>query len=313
MKKYIGIDLGGTFIKGGIVTQKGEILLQDKVPTEREKGESKVTQNIANLCKSLLSRAGLSTADVEGIGMGVPGMIDSAKGEVVYSNNLDWSHFMIADETEKLTGLPVKIANDANVAALGETKFGCGKAYQNTVLITLGTGVGGGIVIDGKLFEGNRSAGAELGHSVIVAGGEQCTCGRKGCLEAYASATALIRDTKRAMQADKNSKMWEIGDIEKVTGKTAFDYKDCDASAKAVVDNYIEKLGVGITNVANVFRPEAIMLGGGVCAEGDNLIKPLQAYLDKEIFAGTQGPAVKILVATLGNSAGLLGAAALLL
>lgn len=313
MKKYIGIDLGGTFIKGGIVTEKGEILLQDKVPTEREKGEDKVTENIANLCKSLLSRAGLSTADVEGIGMGVPGMIDSAKGEVVYSNNLDWSHFMIAEATEKLTGLPVKIANDANVAALGETKFGCGKAYQNTVLITLGTGVGGGIVIDGKLFEGNRSAGAELGHSVIVAGGEQCTCGRKGCLEAYASATALIRDTKRAMQADRNSKMWEIGDIEKVTGKTAFDYKDYDASAKAVVDNYIEKLGVGITNVANVFRPQAIMLGGGVCAEGDNLIKPLQAYLDKEIFAGTQGPAVKILVATLGNSAGLLGAAALLL
>ena len=181
------------------------------------------------------------------------------------------------------------------------------------MLLTLGTGVGGGIVIDGKLFEGNRSAGAELGHSVIVAGGEQCTCGRKGCLEAYASATALIRDTKRAMQADKSSKMWEIGDIEKVTGKTAFDYKDCDAPAKAVVDNYIEKLGVGITNVANVFRPQAIMLGGGVCAQGDNLIKPLQAYLDKEIFAGTQGPAVKILVATLGNSAGLLGAAALLL
>ncbi len=313
MKKYIGIDLGGTFIKGGIVTEKGEILLQDKVPTEREQGENKVTENIANLCKSLLVKAGLTTADVEGIGMGVPGMIDSEKGEVVYSNNLDWSHFMIADETKKLTGLPVKIANDANVAALGETKFGCGKAYQNTVLLTLGTGVGGGIVIDGKLFEGNRSAGAELGHSVIVAGGEQCTCGRKGCLEAYASATALIRDTKRAMQADKSSKMWEIGDIEKVTGKTAFDYKDCDASAKAVVDNYIEKLGVGITNVANVFRPQAIMLGGGVCAEGDNLIKPLQAYLDKEIFAGTQGPAVKILVATLGNSAGLLGAAALLL
>ncbi len=313
MKKYIGIDLGGTFIKGGIVTQQGEILLQDKVPTEREKGEGKVTENIANLCKSLLARAGLSTADVEGIGMGVPGMIDSAKGEVVYSNNLDWSHFMIADETKKLTGLPVKIANDANVAALGETKFGCGKEYQNTVLITLGTGVGGGIVIDGKLFEGNRSAGAELGHSVIVAGGEQCTCGRKGCLEAYASATALIRDTKRAMQENPSSKMWEIGDIDKVTGKTAFDYKACDESAKAVVDNYIQKLGVGITNVANVFRPQAIMLGGGVCAEGDNLIKPLQAYLDKEIFAGTQGPAVKILVAMLGNSAGLLGAAALLL
>jgi glucokinase len=221
--------------------------------------------------------------------------------------------FLYRGQRERETGLPVKIANDANVAALGETKFGCGKAYNNTVMLTLGTGVGGGIIIDGKLFEGNRSAGAELGHSVIVAGGEQCTCGRKGCLEAYASATALIRDIKRAMLADKNSKMWEIGSLDNVTGKTAFDYKDCDQSAKTVVDSYIEKLGVGITNIANEFRPEAVILGGGVCAQGDNLIKPLQEFVNKEIFAGEKGPQVKILTATLGNSAGLLGAIALYL
>ena len=178
-------------------------------------------------------------------------------------------------------------------------------------MLTLGTGVGSGIVIDGKLFEGNRSAGAELGHSVIVAGGEQCTCGRKGCLETYASATALIRDTKRAMQANKDSKMWEIGALDNVTGKTAFDYKDVDESAKQVVENYIEKLGVGITNVANEYRPEAIILGGGVCAQGDTLIKPLQEFLDREIYAGSKGPQVKLLTATLENGAGLLGAAAL--
>ena len=308
---YIGIDLGGTFIKGGIVDYTGNIIMQDKVPTESEKGANAVATNIANLCKTLLKNTNMSTSDIVGIGMGVPGMIDSAKGEVVYSNNLKWEHFLISEEVEKQTGLPVKIANDANVAALGETKFGCGKAYNNTVMLTLGTGVGGGIIIDGKLFEGNRSAGAELGHSVIVAGGEQCTCGRKGCLEAYASATALIRDTKRAMLADKNSKMWAIGDIENVTGKTAFDYKDCDQAAKTVVDNYIEKLGVGITNIANEFRPEAVILGGGVCAQGDNLIKPLQEFVDREIFAGAKGPQVKILTATLGNSAGLLGAVAL--
>ena len=267
--------------------------------------------NIASLCEKLLESVNMTKNDIVGIGMGVPGMIDSEKGEVVYSNNLNWEHFLIGEETEKLTGLPVKIANDANVAALGETKFGVGKAYQNTVMLTLGTGVGGGIVIDGKLFEGNRSAGAELGHAVIVAGGEQCTCGRKGCLEAYASATALIRDTKRAMQSDKNSKMWEIGSLDNVTGKTAFDYKDSDNSAKAVVENYIEKLGVGITNLVNEFRPEAVILGGGVCAQGDNLIKPLEEYVKKEIFAGDKGPKVQILVATLGNDAGLLGAAAL--
>ena len=310
-KYYIGIDLGGTFIKGGIVDDLGNILISDKVPTESEKGADDVALNIANLCKTLLAGVNMTTSDIVGIGMGVPGMIDSAKGEVVYSNNLAWEHFFISDEVEKQTGLPVRIANDANVAALGETKFGCGKDYNNTVMLTLGTGVGGGIIIDCKLFEGNRSAGAELGHSVIVAGGEKCTCGRKGCLEAYASATALIRDTKRAMLADKNSKMWAIGSIENVTGKTAFDYKDMDDSARKVVEDYIEKLGVGITNIANEFRPEAVILGGGVCAQGDNLIKSLQKFVNKEIFAGNKGPQVKILTATLGNSAGLLGAAAL--
>ena len=310
-KYYIGIDLGGTFIKGGIVDDTGNILISDKVPTESEKGADRVALNIANLCKTLLDQVNMTASDIVGIGMGVPGMIDSEKGEVVYSNNLGLEHFFIAESVETLTGLPVKIANDANVAALGETKFGCGKDYQNTVMLTLGTGVGGGIIINGKLFEGNRSAGAELGHSVIVAGGEQCTCGRKGCLEAYASATALIRDTKRVMLADKNSKMWQIGSIDKVTGKTAFDYKDVDESAKKVVEDYIEKLGVGITNLANEFRPEAVILGGGVCAQGDNLIKPLQEFVNREIFAGGKGPQVKILTATLENCAGLLGAVAL--
>ena len=310
-KYYIGIDLGGTFIKCGIVDDFGNILVSDKVPTESEKGADRVALNIANLCKTLLSRVNMTASDIVGIGMGVPGMIDSEKGEVVYSNNLGWEHFFIVESVETLTGLPVKIANDANVAALGETKFGCGKDYQNTVMLTLGTGVGGGIIINGKLFEGNRSAGAELGHSVIVAGGEQCTCGRKGCLEAYASATALIRETKRAMQANRNSKMWQIGLIDKVTGKTAFDYKDTDESAKKVVEDYIEKLGVGITNLTNEFRPEAVILGGGVCAQGDNLIKPLQEFVNREIFASSKGPQVKILAATLGNTAGLLGAVAL--
>lgn len=310
-KYYIGIDLGGTFIKGGIVDEKGRILVNAQIPTESENGAGRVALNIAKLCNLLLESANMSASDVVGIGIGVPGMIDSKKGEVVYSNNLGWEHFFISEEVEKLTKLPVKIANDANVAALGETKFGCGKEYQNTVLFTLGTGVGGGIIIDGKLFEGNRSAGAELGHSVIVAGGEQCTCGRKGCLEAYGSATALIRDTKRAMEKNPDSKMWEIGSLDNVTGKTAFDYRSVDESADEVVRNYIEKLGVGITNIANEFRPEAVILGGGVCAQGDELVKPLQEFVNREIFAGRKGPQVKILTATLGNRAGLLGAAAL--
>ncbi len=312
MKKYyVGIDLGGTFIKGGIVNAEGEILASDKVPTESELGGGKVASNIAYLTEKLLTATGISKTDVVGLGIGSPGMIDSQKGEVVFSGNLNWTHFPIAEETAKRVGLPVKLANDANVAALGETKFGCGKAYDNTILITLGTGVGGGIVIDGKLFEGYRSAGAELGHAVLMVGGEQCTCGRRGCFEAYASATALIRDTKRAMQANKDSKLWEVGSLEAVNGKTPFDYYDKDEAAKGVVDKYITMLGAGITNLANEFRPQAIILGGGVCAQGETLLKPLREILKNELFAGEKGPQVELLIATLGNNAGLLGAAAL--
>ena len=310
-KYYIGIDLGGTFIKGGIVDDLGNLIVSDKTPTEAARGADAVIGNIAALCRSLLAGVNMTEGDVVGIGLGVPGTVDSERGEVAYSNNLGWECFEIVGALEKLMGLPVRIGNDANVAALGETKFGAGRAYRSTVMFTLGTGVGGGIVIDGKLFEGNRSAGAELGHSVIVAGGEPCTCGRRGCLEAYASATALIRDTKRAMEAHPDSRMWEIGALDAVTGKTAFDYAETDAAAAEVVRNYIEKLGVGLTNACNELRPEAILLGGGVCAQGDALIKPLRELVEREIYGGRHGPAVDILVAELQNSAGILGAAAL--
>ena len=312
-KYYVGIDLGGTFIKGGIVDDLGNIIYADKTPTESENGADRVAMNISALVKTLLQKVGLNKDDVEGIGMGVPGMIDSKAGNVIYSNNLRWKDFRIGEKVSQLTGVQVKIANDANVAALGEAKFGAAKGFENVVLLTLGTGVGGGIVAEGKLLEGNKSAGAELGHAVIVANGELCTCGRKGCLEAYASATALIRDTKRAMEAHKDSKMWEIGSLEKVTGKVAFDYKDSDPYAREVVENYIAHLAFGITNFANIFRPQVILLGGGVCAQGDALVKPLQALLNRDIFAGELGPQVEIKIAELENSAGLLGAAALLM
>lgn len=310
-KYYVGIDLGGTFIKGGIVTKDGEIVCQDKVPTEVEKGNDRVAENIAKLTETLLQKANVSKSNIVGIGLGSPGMIDSKKGVVVFSANCYMENCPLADMVSAKIQLPVKIANDANVAALGEVKFGAAKGKEDVVMITLGTGVGGGVVANGQLMEGNKSAGAELGHMSVVADGETCSCGRKGCMEAYSSATALIRDTKRAMQANKKSKMWEIGDLSNVTGKTAFDYKGADADAKAVVERYIRMLAVGLTNFANIFRPEVIILGGGVCAQGDELVKPVQALLNEDIFAGSRGPQVEIVTATLGNSAGLLGAAAL--
>ncbi len=311
-KYYIGIDLGGTFIKGGIVDDTGKIIISDKIPTEKEKGDKKVALNICKLAKILLNRLNLNESDVVGMGIGVPGMIDRENGNVKFSNNLMWEDFNIVKNIKEVMNLDIKIANDADVAALGEATFGSGKDYKHSVMITLGTGVGSGIVINKKLYSGNCSAGAELGHMVIVYGGEKCTCGRRGCLEAYASATALIRETKKAIKEHKDSKMCAVP-LSKVDGKTAFDYRKTDKYAKQVVDNYISYLACGLTNIANVFRPEVIILGGGVCAEKDNLIIPLKKIMAKEIFAGDKGPEVPVIIASLGNSAGLLGAAALLM
>ena len=309
VRKYaVGIDLGGTFIKGGIADDLGNIIVYDKVATEAEKGDKAVAKNISDLCISLLKAANMTAADVCGAGMGVPGMIDSKNGEVVYANNLRWTHFKISDSVTSRTGLKVMISNDANVAALGEAKFGEGKGCKNTVMLTLGTGVGGGIVLDGKLYEGNASAGAELGHVVIVKDGLSCSCGRRGCLEAYASASALVRDTKRAVAQHPDSKMSEVKEID---GTTAFRYRDTDPYAKDVLDKYFSYLACGIIDFANVFRPEKVILGGGICAEGEGLTAPLQAIVDSEIYGGNMGPAVKITTAKLGNKAGILGAAAL--
>lgn len=311
-KHYLGIDVGGTFIKGGIVNENGEIVADGKIATQCELGGERLADNVAALVNELKEKSGVSSDEIISAGMGFPGFIDSAKGVVVYSNNLNLSDFDVVTAVSSRLGVPVKVANDANVAALGEKKFGAGKEFDSLVLITLGTGVGSGIVIDGKLFEGNRSAGAEVGHEVIVYNGEPCTCGRRGCFEAYASATALIRETKRAMQAHPDSRMWEIGSLDAVSGVTPFDYAPVDVYAAEVVERYEELLACGITNVANVFRPQAILIGGGVCAQGDNLILPLKRKLDAQLFGKIYGsPIVEIRAASLGNKAGILGAAAL--
>ena len=314
MKKYyFGIDVGGTFVKGAIIDNDGKIVVKDKIATESDKGEAHTLKNIKTLCNALLGAANMQITDIAAMGMGVPGMIDSKAGAVVTSNNLGWKNFDIAKKTKELIGIPVTIANDANAAALGEMKFGYGGVYNSIIMLTLGTGVGGGIIIDGKIIEGNKGAGAELGHTVIEMGGEPCTCGRRGCLEAYASATAIIRDTKRAMKAHPDSKLWEIGSLDDVNGKTAFDFYDTDKYAQKVVDSYIAHLACGITNMATIFRPDAIILGGGVCAQGDALINPLRAILNTEIYGGELGPGVELVVAKLGNDAGCLGAAALVI
>ena len=222
-----------------------------------------------------------------------------------------WDSVPLGERMQKLTGYPTRVCNDANAAALGEAKYGAGKAYQNSVFITIGTGIGSGIIIDGRLYEGNQSKGAEIGHVVIKSGGEPCTCGRRGCFEAYSSATALIRDTTRAMLKDPDSKLWTVcPDIDKVNGKTVFDAMLMDdKTAQGVFDNYIRMLGEGLVNIINALRPEAIILGGGVCAQGDGLRVPLKKYIAKYAFG--EGPHVGLHIASLKNDAGIIGAAAL--
>lgn len=308
-KFYMGIDIGGTAIKGGLFTDDGEILNKLSVSTESALGSEKVIQNSIKLCKKLLVGTTISMENISGIGMGIPGGIDSKNGIVLYSNNLHWKDVKIKEEMQNALGVEVRITNDANAAALGEASFGNASDVKNSVLITLGTGIGAGIIIDGKLFEGGYSLGGEIGHTVIHSGGGICTCGRRGCFEVYSSATALIRETKQAMLENKDSKLWEIvnGDIEKVNGKTSFELAKTDKTAKKVVDDYIENLAIGLTNVANIFRPEIILLGGGISKEGDNLVLPLQEKLNEKIYGGNNFAPVKIKVAKLGNNAGMFG------
>lgn len=306
MPLYLGIDVGGTAIKGVVIGADGKLYGEDSVPAAA--GEE-IVNCIVTLCNRLMK---LNGDKIAGIGIGCAGVIDSAGGKVVLAKNLSLADFPIVKLVKDRVNVPVKITNDANAAALGEAKFGAGKAYKNSILVTLGTGVGGGIVIDGKLFEGNKSAGAEIGHMVIERGGELCSCGRRGCFEAYSSATALKRQTKRAMEEDAGSAMWKGCTSDSVTGKTAFEYCDSDTAAREVVEKYVEYLACGLVNLANIFRPEVIMLGGGVSKEGEKLTSPLQKIMDREIFAAGYAP-VKVTVATLGTLAGAYGAAALFL
>ncbi|MDE6613548.1 MAG: ROK family protein [Clostridia bacterium] len=308
MSLYIGIDVGGTTVKGIVIDGKGTCLAEDSSPTL--KGE-RIAEVISTLAERLISTVGKPKTQFKGIGIGCAGMIDAENGTVVFAGNLNLKSAPVAKSVAEAVKLPVRITNDANAAALGEAKFGAGKNYSDSILVTLGTGVGGGIVIGGKLFEGNKSAGAEIGHMVIERGGNSCTCGRRGCFEAYSSATALIKRTKWAMEEDAGSAMWTSCTSESVTGRTAFDFMDSDVSAREVVDWYVKYLACGLVNLANIFRPQVIMLGGGISGQGERLTIPLQNLLNKELFGGTAYAPVEVKTATLGSRAGALGAAAL--
>ena len=308
----IGIDIGGTSIKGAAVDSNGRVYETFSMPfVKGEPGEITV-KKLASIVKEYVASFDLEKKIV-GIGIGCPGTLDIKNGIVNYSNNLGWDNLPIVDIMHKQLPYPIRLTNDANAASLGEAKFGAGKSYETIIMLTLGTGVGGGIIINGKLFEGNEGKGGELGHTVIVVDGEQCTCCRKGCLEAYASATALIRDAKKAMRSNKRSLMWKISpDIDLVGGKVPFEAaKQGDPTAMAVIDNYVKYLGEGILNFCNIFRPNVIVLSGGLANAGAFLFDKVNKYVEERYYGYKSTPAVKIVPAELGYDSGKIGAAAL--
>lgn len=315
----IGIDLGGTNIAVGLCDENLTIIDKDSTPTLPKRESSEIVEDMARLTAEIVKRNGLTLEDITGVGIVAPGSTDTELGVVEYTNNLPFRNFPLVEAFKK--HLPVKkvaIANDADAAALGEALAGAAKGAKSLVMITIGTGIGGGVIINGKILDsGVNSATAELGHTVIHTGGRQCSCGRRGCWEAYSSATALTDMTREKMTELElkgiPSLLFDEAKHEgKVSAKTAFSaMKRGDKHAAKLVDDYIYYLAAGITNVINIFQPEILSIGGGVCNEREYLTRPLIEIVEREQYARDSKRKTKIVTATLGNDAGIVGAAGL--
>ena len=316
MKYTIGVDLGGTNISVGIVNENYEIVKKGSVPTLAQRGPEPIVHDMAELCKKLLAECEITMDDVTGAGIACPGTVNPATGIVEYANNIKFSDFPLVALFSKEMDMPaenVKIGNDANLAALGEAVAGAAKGASSSVMITLGTGVGGGVILDGKMLMGCAFGGAELGHAVIEMNGRQCSCGRKGCFEAYCSATALVKLTKEKFEATSGTLMHEMceNDVNRVGGKTAFAaMKKGDKAGAEVVEEFISYLACGVANLINIFQPEVFTIGGGVSGEGDNLLIPLREKVSEQIYSKDKILKTDLRIATLGNDAGIIGAAA---
>ena len=312
MKYYIGIDLGGTNIKAGVVTEDFKIIGKATTKTLCPRPAKDICDDMAKVSIEACKDAGISVDDVEWIGIGTPGIADNVNGTIPYSNNLDFHDVPVRKYINEHISKPVYVANDANAAAYGEFVAGAAKGAKNAVCITLGTGVGSGIIVDGKILTGSNFAGGEIGHMVIEVDGPQCTCGRKGCFEVFSSATGLIRMTKEAAEADKDSVLNEyyVSDGNRYSARHAFKaMRAGDKAGKAVVDKYVKYLAAGITNTINTFQPDILCIGGGVCNEGDPLLVPVKELVASEVYTRMIPKNTKIVVAELGNDAGIIGAA----
>ena len=312
----VGIDLGGTNIVAGVVNDEYEIIARAECKTNVPRPEADVCDSMAAVVKEAIKKAKLKMDDIDYIGIGVPGAVNPETRIIETSPNLFFKNWEIAKMMEERLNKYTKVENDANAAALGEFLVGSAKGSKNAVAITLGTGVGGGIIINGRIYSGSNYAGAELGHMVIVKDGRECGCGRKGCWEAYASATALINMTKEAIRGEKaefSYMLHSVGDdIDNVNGKTAFDAQQAgDSTGADVVNQYISYLATGLINVINIFQPDVLCIGGGIAGQGENLLAPLRTIIEQERFTKFNEKQTKVCIASLGNDAGIIGAACL--
>ncbi len=304
----IGIDLGGTNIAGGLVSDDGTITCKYSVPTDSSRGASGICEDIIALIRKIHAESG--DCSVSSVGVGVPGQVDSDSQLVIYCNNIPLNNVDLKGTIERETGIPAFIGNDADAAALAEVTIGAARDFRDAVMITLGTGIGSGLIFNNRVYSGCNGAAGEIGHMSIVPDGIPCNCGRRGCFELYASATALKRRTCEAMEKNPESKLWDIaGSLEKVCGKTAFDaMRMGDAAGAEVVGTYIRHLATGILNVINLLQPQVIIIGGGISKEGETLLAPLREIVAKERYSrGTSQ--TELITAKLGNDAGIIGAA----
>jgi len=308
----LGIDMGGTTIKLGLVNDECTIVDRLSINTLTDLPAEVFVEKIGEAVIELVNKNNLKISELENIGIGCAGMIDSDNGVILYSNNFGWENVHIVVILEKNLGIRASIANDADAAVYGETVDGSAKGNSDAILITIGTGIGVGVVIDGRIFKGHLRGGCEAGHTVIKYGGRKCTCQRRGCFEAYASANALILLARRKAAKDKNSLMVSMcnGNLKNMNGKIPFDAAlKGDITAINTIDEYEDYLSCGIVNLINTFRPSVVILGGGVAMQGDNLINPINEKIKGKCFGGDYGQMPKITVSKLKNDAGIIGAA----
>lgn len=310
---YLGVDLGGTTIKVGLVNENFKILEYATCDTLRDRHSSAILKDMAALCQAILEKRGLTEKDIHSIGIGCPGIASPIDGIIYSASNLDFKNVNVKEEIQKYMNVDVFVENDANCAALGEVLAGVAKNEKNVVVVTLGTGVGGGIIVDGQIFRGSFFGGGEIGHQVIqVSDGLPCGCGRKGCWEQYASATALIRLGKEAARHHADSMLHTLakdGDIEQINAKVIFDAaKAGDAISAQVLEDYFQYIACGVANLINILEPNMIVLGGGMSAQKEYLSDSVKKYVQHEMYGG-HSLKTTIKTAILGNDAGIIGAA----